>query len=64
MKQVIIKALKGEPEKSKIINLKVSTSEHELLKARAFRYANGNLSAWIRYASINLDPKPDDLADV
>lgn len=41
---------------STLINLKVSDSDRRALNAAAKKYANGNLSAWLRYAGAAFRP--------
>lgn len=36
--------------------LKLLKQEREVLTARAKRFANGNLSAWLRYAGMHYKP--------
>lgn len=46
------------------IHIRVSTFEKNRLKWLADRYANGNLSLWVVYASLNIDRemlKPESL---
>jgi hypothetical protein len=54
----VIKDLK---KKRKLINLKVSPEELKLIQGKAKKYANGNTSAWIRYAATQLSPKRKDV---
>lgn len=43
-------------EKLTLINIKVSEKDRKRLMIQAKRYAEGNLSAWLRYAGINYVP--------
>lgn len=49
-------AKKSDVKRKKLINLKVASKDLELLVARAKKFANGNLSAWLRYAGQNHTP--------
>lgn len=40
----------------KLINLKAADEERAALQAKADKYANGNLSAWLRYAGLHHKP--------
>jgi hypothetical protein len=64
--EVTMKVIKSVADKQKhsLMTVKVSKAEFERIKAKAKRYAAGNLSEWVRYAAIELEPKPDDLVDV
>lgn len=48
-------------KKQKLINFKCTDEELAVIKAKAEKYANGNLSEWIRYAAIELEPRSKDL---
>lgn len=45
----------------KNINFKVSEYELKLMKKQAKKYAGGNLSAWLKYATTKLAPLKEDL---
>lgn len=47
-----------EKEKRNVnINVKLTKEERELIQKQADKYAGGSVSAWIRYATINFEPK-------
>ena len=46
---------------NKTITLHIKEEDLEKIKALADKYAQGNLSAWIRYAAVNHTPKKSDL---
>ncbi len=50
-----------EDKKTKHVLIKVTEGEYEAIKDKAKEYAGGNVSRWVRYAAINLHPKPEDL---
>lgn len=62
MKSLLKSAVK--PTKSEMINLKLTRNERRMIQARADKYTGGNVSEWIRYAAINLEPRIQDLVNV
>jgi len=48
---------------TKIINFKCTEEELVLMKKNADKFADGNLSAWIRFSTIELEPKKRHLED-
>lgn len=48
-------------EKTTTINLKMTAKEKAELERKAKLYANGNLSAWLRYAGLHLVPSKKEL---
>lgn len=59
-----MKILKKMKARQKLINFKVSESEYESIQEKADEFANGNVSAWIRFATIHLSPSADDLTEL
>ena len=57
-----LKSLRHE-KKIKVINLKLSIGELTAIKSMADKFTGGNLSAWIRFASIKHTPKKTDLIE-
>lgn len=49
-------AKKSKKPEAKLINLKVSVVQEKILLAKAKKFANGNLSSWLRYAALNYNP--------
>jgi len=47
--------------KMKVINFKASRGDMKQIKEKADKYTEGNVSAWIRYAATQLEPKKRDL---
>ncbi len=45
-----------------LINFKVTAAEKKKIVALAKKYAGGNVSLWLRYASMNCTPRKADLA--
>lgn len=43
------------------VNIKLSPEEKKILLIKAKKYANGNLSLWLRYAGANCTPPAKDL---
>lgn len=48
-------------EKSLLYNFKVKPGTMALIKDRARRYTAGNVSAWLKQASVNYEPKIDQV---
>ena len=44
------------PKMDQMISLKLTTDALSVMQAKADLYADGNLSAWIRFAATTLDP--------
>jgi len=59
----VVKGVKA-PKKEKLINLKVSESEFEEIKDRADKYADGNVSAWLRVSGKKFTPRKRDLVSL
>lgn len=47
--------------KKVLINVKVTPDEERRIRANAKRFAKGNLSAWLRWASMKHRPSPSEL---
>lgn len=60
-KKLVKKKFLSRSNPVKIINIKCTEEELEQIKANAEQYAGGNMSGWIRFASINLVPKKKHL---
>lgn len=50
-----------KPKKKNLINFKATDLEMTLIQKKADKYAGGNVSEWLRYAAIQLDPRASDL---
>jgi len=48
-------------EKKMILPIKLTKEEKKQLQEKADKYTGGNVSAWVRYAAIKLEPKSADL---
>ena len=48
----------------KLITMKVSVDDYEIMKKNAKKYAKGNLSHYVRYCTIHLRPHPQDLEEI
>lgn len=53
--------IKERVEETKLLAIRLTYKEHEMIKKAASTYSNGNVSQWIRYASTNFKPKTKDL---
>lgn len=53
---------KPAKEKSPLVNFKASPKELRALNSNAKKYANGNLSLWLRHAGTHYVPKRKDLS--
>jgi hypothetical protein len=56
-----VKTLKVDLKKP--INIRLTSSERVKIQSLADKYAQGNLSHWMRYASLNCIPKKEDLVE-
>ncbi len=50
--------------KKQLVNFKATSKEIKLIQENADKYAQGNYSAWLRYAGINFKPNKKDLENV
>lgn len=63
MKNKVLKTIaKSKESIRRLVNFKANNEELEAIKKNADLYADGNLSEWVRYASINFKPSKKDLA--
>lgn len=51
----------GIKKKDKRLLVALNEEQDKLIQAKADRYTNGNMSHWVRYASVNHVPKDSDL---
>lgn len=58
---MIVKSLKKKPSKDQLIQAKATKEELNKIKKKAKDYAGGNISAWIRIASIHFTPKKNQI---
>jgi len=49
--------------KLRMINFRATPEEEKLIKDKANLFANGNISAWIRYITVHGKPLKSDLAN-
>jgi hypothetical protein len=64
-KKMILRDMVDHDEiRESLINVRVTDDQLEMIKRRAKRYANGNMSAWLRYAACYLDPRDEDLVSL
>ena len=50
-------------KKTKLITIKINLEESSKIRENAKKWTNGNISEWIRYSAINLEPNKSDLID-
>jgi len=50
--------------KKTLMNFKIVDSDRKKIVENAHKYTGGNISAWIKYASINYKPKKDELDEM
>lgn len=50
--------------RSRMMNVKLTEDEFSRIFSNARKFAGGNISAWVRYAAMNLAPKQGDLTAV
>lgn len=56
-KKMKTKAKSKSNSKLKLLNIKADGKDRKVLQKKADKYANGNLSAWLRYAGSHFIPK-------
>lgn len=52
--QILKNKYMKKSDATKLINFRCTETEFQIMKSNADRFAGGNLSAWIRYACIEL----------
>jgi hypothetical protein len=57
-----LKTSRKKATRSKLLNIKVTTWEEAIIDSLAKKFAGGNKSEWIRFASLNFQPRKKDLA--
>lgn len=50
-----------KPERMTLLTFKVTKKQIEQLKAKADKYAGGNISAWLRYSALKYCPDKKEL---
>lgn len=58
---VKLKALIKPIRKDSSITIKIPAHEKEQIQKKADLYAQGNMSAWLRYVALNHKPKKNEL---
>ncbi len=56
----VLKTAARKPEKL-MVNFSATEAEKKAIQALADKYADGNLSAWLRYAALHCKPAKGDL---
>lgn len=51
-----------DDEKKRPFQIKATPSEKQRMQELADKFANGNLSAWVRYAALNYAPTAQELS--
>ena len=60
----ILKSIKELKDKSKkLYTIRIDDSEKKLIMDKAKKYTDGNVSAYIRFAAVNFEPKKRDLVE-
>lgn len=54
----------GKRKDAKTKNFKATIAEERAMQDKADRYFAGNVSDWIRYATIELEPRKEDLEKI
>lgn len=60
--QMKLRQLQREPKK-KLLTVKVTQSDLDIIRDKAKLYTDGNISEWIRYSATALLPKARDLVN-
>lgn len=58
-KSKVLKSLKKK--KRDQLNIRVDADERSLIRENAKKFARGDVTKWIKYASMHLEPRPEDL---
>lgn len=53
----------AKPKRKTMMNFKVTDAEEKKIKEQAKKFANGNVSEWMRYSAMNLKPKKSDMVE-
>jgi hypothetical protein len=54
----------SQTEKNKVRNFKATDSQMKKIVRNAKKFANGNLSAWLRHAASNYKPKKSEMVSL
>jgi len=49
--------------KKTLMNFKISNQDRKAVIENANKYTGGNISAWVKYASLNYKPKKGELSE-
>lgn len=44
-----------------MIGFRVSETEYQVIEEKAKKFTEGNVSEWVRYASVNMEPKASEV---
>lgn len=58
---MLITQVKEDKETLKAVNLKLNAEQRKTLQKQADKYANGNLSEWLRFAGTHFVPGKEHL---
>lgn len=61
--QQLLKSSVRRPKKSTNIIVKLDEAERKHIQSKANKFTRGNISEWVRYAAIHLEPKAADLTE-
>lgn len=48
-------------EAMRMIGFRVSETEYQVIEEKAKKFTEGNVSEWVRYASVNMEPKASEV---
>lgn len=46
----------------RMIGFRCTETEYQLIEEKAKKHTNGNVSEWVRFAAIHMEPGKDDVA--
>ena len=61
MANILKELVKDKSTKTKLMNIRVTQDELDMLKEKAVKYAGGNVSAYIKVACRDFRPKKEEL---
>ena len=62
-KEPLLKQLKSPDTKTVQQCIRMPPEEFQAIRAKAKKYAGGNISAWLRYSGQNYKPSPQELKE-
>ena len=52
-----------QKDKKEMVNIRLLPSDLKKMREKAAKYTNNNLTAWLKYAGMNMVPKKKDLVE-